>query len=287
MNAYFNELSAFPHVLSPIIETTMNGFLDTCCTLFKSNVKKIVCENGPGSILLSESLTMHDFCCRNMRDNRVRLLISNFKRPYLAVDSDEETQYIEKVFELNIIEPDGQQMTFTDPMGISSALLNGSLTVSFASSEFWKANKRLIIRVLKDGRSKEEYVFNVSEPTDLNDEIKDLIASKSERNWVATSIAPNDKTINLSSTHHGNNKLNKFAKERLRPLDYFIEVSTSLEFDSKSSHFVKAINPDTMQIDVVLFWNEPGYSMRIKTTARDEIELRQMAQDLESRFGGN
>lgn len=285
MHAYFNELSTVPHVPSIAVDRAMDGFIDTCCTLLKSGIRKIVCSDGPGSILISESATMHDYCVGNMRDNRVRLLISNFTKPYLVEDTTEETQFIEKNFIINIVDANGKEREIVNPMGISSAHLYGALVVSFASSEFWKNSKRLTLKVIEEHRSTDAHLFNISEPSDVNGSVKNLIASKSERNWVRSKTAPDRKVINLSSDHHGNDKLEVFAKRSLRPLDYFEEVSTSLAYDNRCDHFVKALDTDSMQIDVVLFWEEPGVSMRIKTTARNEMELRQQAQDLEARFG--
>lgn len=285
MYAYFNELSVYPHVPSAGVMGGLKGFADTCRVLRGYGVKKIACEGGPASIQLSESETIHSFCACNQRDLNAQLLLSVFTKPYLEEDSHQEEQFINFKYDVTIVDHIGKPKNISNPMGLAAAYLHGSFVVSFASTDFWKRMKDVPLKVNNGKTDAYKRVKNVAEPNDLDNALRDFIASKAERKWIRTSIRPDAKTISLSSDHHGNDKLRNFARQRLRCLDYFVEVSTSLEYAPRYDHFVKAIYTDTMQIDVVLFHEEKGYCMRIKTTAQNELQLRQMAQDLESRFG--
>lgn len=285
MFAFFNELSTFPHVASNAPLSAMDQFVDTCCALLEYGVKKIACEEGTASIMLSETETMHSYFLKNRRNVKIMLLMQSFSKPYIKDDSLEEEKFISSDYFVRIKDDRNLEHEIVNPMGIVSAHLYDSFSLSLASTEFWASSKILDLKIKKGSVNTTRKVRNVSDQADLNDSLRNLIAGKLDQGWPKTKIEPKNKTIDLSSDHHGNNKLYDFAKNSLRPLEYFIEVSTSLEYSPKCDHFVKAIYTDTMQIDVVLHKTEKGYGMRIKTTAENELQLRQIALDLEDRFG--
>ncbi len=285
MYAYFNELSAYPYVASDAVVAAIDGFADACRELREYGIKKIACEDGPGSVQLSETETLHSYCSANRRDIKVQLLLSIFTKPYLAEDSSEEERFVNHTYAVVIVNPNGEPETLSNPMGLASAHIYDSFVVSFGSTAFWKSTKSVSLTVNDGKRESARNIKNVSEANDLDDRLRNHIAEKVDRRWIKSSKRPDDKAINLSSDHHGNGKLKDFAKKSLRPLEYFEEVSTSLEYDPNCRHFVKTIHTASMQIDVVLYREDRGYSMRIKTTAKSDLELRQIACDLESRFG--
>ena len=105
------------------------------------------------------------------------------------------------------------------------------------------------------------------------------------RNFVDCGIKPDLKICNLSSDHHGNNILRDFARQSLFILPYISEVVTSIPYHPHVQSFVCGFQFEAKRLEVVLHWNEKGVGMVLQTTARTDLELRQIADELERKFG--
>lgn len=65
---------------------------------------------------------------------------------------------------------------------------------------------------------------------------------------------------------------------------YVEGVLTSLPFKPKSREYILKVSDDGM-VDIVLWWEDAGYSMRVKTTGRNAAETREIAKILKEKYG--
>lgn len=138
----------------------------------------------------------------------------------------------------------------------------------------------------KQKRKEDIRCFSFSNPEDYKSEhyIKWQVDTR-DRKFYNCGISPKQKRCNLSSDHHGNKELKEFAENSLFILPYITEVVTSITYSPHCKSFVKNLQFDAKRIEIVLTWTDKGYGMVVQTTARNDIELYQMADELEKKFG--
>lgn len=290
MEAYFNELSCYPlceskecarerayKFASLLSETNKRGFNVVRCH-----------DRGPEQILLCYNYSIVDFCHENIRGSKEILLLSMLHPPYFEPDSEEEKAYIENSFSVSVIN-DLKQEERKSVYGLSAAYLHNSIGQNLCSCDFWEQNKEYVIHSTNDaGKEKVYKVLSFSFPEDYEiSEYKQWQAKTQPCNFCDCGLNPTQKQCKLSSDHHGNNVLKKFAKESLFILPYIESVVTSLPYTPNSKTFVKKLHYDTYRIEIVLTWTKKGYGMLIQTTARNDVELIQIGNKLEERFGNN
>ena len=59
---------------------------------------------------------------------------------------------------------------------------------------------------------------------------------------------------------------------------------TSLQFKPHSREYILKIYDDGL-LDIVLWWEDAGYSMRVKTTGRNAAETKEIAKILREKYG--
>ena len=285
--AYFNELSCFPLAESDEeASQRINGLVNTIKTFKENGFNVVRCSEGDNcSIFIKESYSIADFCNKNPRGTKELLLLSMIRPPYFRKDSDEETQYIEHNYKINV--PDGNNLLEKDAYGLSAAYLHHSIAVNLCSCEFWNKTKRYELIEITGGKRKICHVLAFSNGNDFSsNEYFQWRVDNEPRRFLIRKGKPKDKKVcSLSSEHHGNNTLKDFAKNKLFLISYVDEVVTSINYSHASQkNFIKNIDSSTNMIDIVLVWENIKYGMRIKTTAQNEVELYQMADELEKKF---
>lgn len=291
---HFNELSSIPPCADEeTADRIALALAETLKAARKEGFRIIRCDDGHISgINLAEGYSLNDFCLKNLRGTPNMLIMSMFHPPYYEPDSEMEKRYIESVFSVEVpedIHPDRVMKA----IGLPAAAMHDSICVSLATHEFWETNKLLNVKEEKDGESLRSYkVYNFSKPTDFvkTDHYLRWCLDHRPANFLDCGIEPEKKTCSLSSDHHGNDELKRFAKDSLFILPYIVGVVTSISYSPQVNRFVKSIqynvNGDSpTRLEVVLHWTEQGYGMVVETTARDEFELHQIANELEKKFG--
>ncbi len=82
---------------------------------------------------------------------------------------------------------------------------------------------------------------------------------------------------------HGQCELKEHAK-LLNRNPYVEGAMTSFPFKPHSREYVLKVYDDGF-IDIVLCWEDAGYSMRVKTTGRNVAETKEIAKILREKFG--
>ena len=168
--------------------------------------------------------------------------------------------------------------------GLAAAALHSSFCLNLCSCDFWITNKTHFIFENNSNKTIPVYTFSLRDDFST-DEFMQWEVDTIPRNFHDCGIPAERKKCKLSSDHHGNDILEYFAKHSLFILPYISEVITSLPYSPYCKNFVKEICVETNRLKVVLHWTEDGYGLEIQTSARSELELRQMADELEKRFG--
>lgn len=284
MEAYFNELSCYP--LSTSVEKAKERaykFVSLLSATKESGFNIVRCpDKGIADILLCADYSIADLCNANIRGSKEQLLLSMLRPPYFEPDSSEEEEYIRGVFSIVVPNHNGEEEN-KDAYGLSAACLKKSIGQNFCSCEFWGEQKVYIVT----NNSKQHKVLSFSVPEDFKSaNYMQWRVDTQSRTFTNCGIHPENKICKLSSDHHGNRELKAFAKNSLFPLPYIKEVVTSIRYTPRSHTFVKNLQIEAYRIEVVLKWTEEGFGMVIQTTAQNELELRQMADELEKLFGG-
>ena len=291
MEAYLNELSYYPLALSKHDAKTRSYDLADLLKKAQEHQFNVVrChERGIADIQLCKDFTLADLCYENLRGTRETLLITMIRPPFFKENTKEEAEYVMNDFKINMpkdILPDGK-FGETDCCGLAAAFIYQSISINLKSHDFWHLNKTFrITRKEPFGKIRSCNVVSVSCPDDFEgDAYISWQVATMPRNFVDCGIPVSKKKCNLSSNHHGNDELREFARQSLFILPYITEVVTSLGYSPHRSTFVKGLQWAPKRIEVVLHWTENGYGMVLQTTARTDIELRQIADELEKKFG--
>jgi hypothetical protein len=288
MEAYFNELSCYPLCTSKenakeraykfaslLAATQENGFNIVRCP-----------DKGIADILLCKDYTVADLCNENIRGSKEILLLSMLRPPYFESDSEEEKAYIEGVFSIAVSNDDTIEKENKKAYGLSAACLKKSIGHNFCSCQFWEKEKEYIVIEDRENNKSTHKVLSFSVPEDFySTNYMQWQVETQPRNFSDCGIDPQKKSCSLSSDHHGNKELKAFAKDSLFPLPYIKEVVTSIGYTPHCKTFVKNLQVKTRRIEVVLKWTEKGFGLVVQTTAQNELELRQIADELEKRFG--
>lgn len=286
MEAYFNELSCEP--FSDTVEGALlkaGKFAELLAGAKNHNFDIVRChEHGISAIELTAEYTLADFVNANLRDTRALLILSMLHPPYFRESSDEESSFVEHDYLLEI--PDGNNLLRKSVYGMAAAYLNKSVALNLVSNDYWH-NQKVYELIERHGEKvKRCVVYAFSVPEDFDGEYYDSWQVENlRRDFPLCGIEPSDKVCNLSSDHHGNDLLEEFAKNRLFPLPYISKVVTSLRYNPNCRTFVSKLHFDTKRLEVVMHWTDRGYGMLLQTTARTNVELRQMALSLEELFG--
>ncbi|MBO4918320.1 MAG: hypothetical protein J5374_10630 [Bacteroidales bacterium] len=209
----------------------------------------------------------------------VQLVLSMATKPQVPEEDDDVVeQYLNTdtcvVKEEEIISADG----------FNAAFCMGTYCLGFASEPFWN-NPQVTITVICNGIEEEYCWYCVSSPLHYKD--SSFIEWRQQFLPVVltqTDISPFDKQVNLPS-HHGKNKLIEHAKHLLDS-PYVEGILTSLVFKRGANSYVMK-NSDFAHglIDIVLYWEEDGYSMRVKTTGKNTRETLLIADLLTKKYG--
>jgi hypothetical protein len=213
--------------------------------------------------------------------------MSHLCPPYFAPDSDQETLYVTSAYRA-VLDEDTLQYS-DNPYGLVSAYLNQSVAINFDANPHWHRGKWVQLSVTSpEGVVQQAQVLTLTHAAEFSAELfEQWQVDHTPRQYRTSQLLPQQKECRLSSDHHGNRELKQFAEQRLFPLPYIDGVVTSRSYQPHASSFVVEIFPQTMRLTVCLYWTTPGFCMLVQTTATNPVELRQMAADLNQKFGKN
>lgn len=280
----FNELSIHPLCST---EAEAGQRIKDFVSLLKearnhTNITKVRAFDDMSNIPLKDGMSMRDYCCNNSKTPQAQILFNMIIHPQVDMDDDLSLQkYIDTNTEIYLDE-DNKQLT----EGFNAAYCQNTFCVGFESNDVW-SNDFFNIIVSSNGKTKNIKWACISSLSFYNDEDRKSDFDK----WlqgirpitlVDSKYALAEKQINLRDDH-GKDVLTAHAK-RLCNHPNVDGILTSLSFNPHNKNYIANITNDGL-VDVVLYWEDKGYSMRIKTTGRNAAETKEIARLLKEKYG--
>ena len=281
--ACFNELSTQPLCASVLnAEQRVRDFLIMLKNARKhTRITKVRHAGDMTTIPLTQTLTLQDYLNTHTTDPTVRALLGIFIHPQVDTDDDISLQnYFDTETE---VDTGNNFMIPAD--GFNAAYCQNTFCVGFESCATWQ-NDFFNLVVTSNGK-KNNVIWGCISSTLLFSDVSRKSAFEKwmqERNvkLVESSLLPEQKPSNVEGDH-GQHLLKEHAK-MLNRHPYVEGALTSLPFKPHSNEYVFKIYDDGL-LDIVLWWEDEGYSMRIKTTGRNVAETKEIAKVLRERYG--
>lgn len=285
--ACFNELSMLPLCTSETsADQRVRNFLRMLREVRKhTHITKVRHEGDMTTIMLTDSLTLQDYLNAHTTDPAVRALLGIFTHPQIDMDDEISSQsYFDTA---TCVKTDADNFVPAD--GFNAAYCQNTFCVGFESCLIWQ-NDFFDLIVTSNEKSKNVNWVCISSPLTYSN--KEEYAHRKlafdewlqERNvkLVETKLLPEQKQKNVGGDH-GQHELKEHAKI-LNNNPYVEGALTSLPFHPKSRDYILSISDDGI-VDIVLWWEDAGYSMRVKTTGRNAAETREIARILKENYG--
>jgi hypothetical protein len=284
MDLMFNELSIWP--LANNRYSANERIL-----LFAKTVSK---ARGRGFKRIRTNLDFHDIALTNnysLRDwvfdsefykvNHTyrSFLLGMFIKPFIDEnDAEIEERYINEHYYFEDLSNDIKRC---DCLGLTSAYLYGTLSISFQSSNAWTKNNLEVV-IVSDDHTVFKNIKNVfSEICFNNSDIDDFIKQVGTIKLVETIKLPDEKKLHLFSDHHGHEKLKNHWK-RLKKCPYVIE-GRSTDFSRGSPQYIIKVEPEGLT-GVIILAPCPPYTLWVQSTGRNYQETKEISRILQREY---
>ena len=285
--ACFNELSMRPLCASEgEAEQRVLHFLLMLREVRKhTNITKVRHSGDMTTIRLTPSLTLQDYLNAHTTQPAVIALLGIFTHPQVDMDDDISLQsYFDTEAEVII----GDDVV-APADGFNAAYCQNTFCVGFESCSTWQ-NDFFNLAVTSNGKKNNVNWVCISSPLAFSSEKEYEHRKPAVDQWlqernvelVESAMSPEQKPANVEGDH-GQRELRDHAK-LLNRHPYVEGVLTSLQFRRHSRDYIFKIYDDGL-LDIVLWWEDAGYSMRVKTTGRNVAETREIAKILRDKFG--
>ena len=232
------------------------------------------------SIKLSEDTNLMEFCKKYKREAGMIAILSSHVRPMIDSDDEEKTDsYIESSVSLSC------DTGHKEVEGLTVAYVYNVPTIGMVSLDFWSEVMH-DVKVVSRGKELKVLWPCLTAPEHLqSDQFKAWVQEHSEIELIATDLTYEEKVADIEANlrdDHGKDVLIEHAM-RLLHSEYVVGVLCSRPFAPNHRTYVKTILPDGL-IDIVLFWDDRGLSMRVKTTGRNVQETAAVAALLQEKY---
>lgn len=272
---YFNELSVQPVTEPENLSKMVETYAETIKAAISQGFKKVRYEKGICEIMLSDDYSLYQYVSENTHQQAVKVLLATQARPYIPIgDTEAEKAYIHNEYRVSL---NGEELSSE---GFTSAAIYESMAIGFPNSRW------------------ENRIYNISRYYELGGIIKlqvpyshnsDFTGMEYFQKWSEfhlppviqkSMLMPGNKDIHLSK-HHGYDTLMSFAK-RICNEDYIEEVINSIDRNSFAKQFVKCIE-GTNILEITLL-NKDYYGIAVRTTARNDRELKYIARLIQEKY---
>lgn len=285
--ACFNELSMQPLCASETsAEQRVRNFLVMLSEVRKhTHITKVRHAGDMTTIQLTQTVTLQDYLNTHTTQPAVRALLGIFVQPQVDMDDDISLQsYFDTTTEVKLGNDDVAAVD-----GFNAAYCQNTFCVGFESCATWQ-NDFFDLSVTSNGKRKEVSWACISSPLVYSTEKEHAHRKPAFDSWlqernvklVESTLRPEQKPSEVEGDH-GQRELKDHAK-MLNRHPYVEGAVTSLSFKPYSREYILKVYDDGF-IDIVLCWEDAGYSMRVKTTGRNLAETRAIANILREKYG--
>lgn len=281
MEMIFNELSIEPNSADKYsANDRMKIFAEAVGEARQKGFNIIRANNSTNQIQLTQDYTLYDWLNNNQVSEVQRSFLYGMITPPFINDDDDEIvdQFLGSSY---YFEDSGNNIAKTDCLGLTSAFLYETLSISFDSLPVWRQTQLQI--TIENGQSRSTAnVFNVYSKSSFNEQdIIDFVESISEIELQETDLNPAKKNIHLAD-HHGKAELQLLC-DRLKNNPYVIEMR-SMEFcHGRCNNFINKCYRDG-GIEIVLCKKDSKYRLQVQTTGRNLRETEEIAEILKDRY---
>lgn len=284
----FNELSIQPLCQTEAeVEQRIGDFVSLLKEVRNhTGVTKVRHADYMTSIPLTEDITMQDYCNAHTKSPQAIILMNTFIHPQVDMDDDVTLQsYLDTVTEVVV---DENQTQWAD--GFNAAYCQNTFCIGFDSEDVWH-NDFFDLKITSNGRTKEVKWACISSLLFYSAEAQHVSRKQVFDRWLQSvqpvSLLASDKDVSQKGIalrdDHGKDKLEAHA--RLLCNHPNVEgILTSLPFKPHARSYIVNVTDDGL-VDVVLWWEDQGFSMRVKTTGRNAAETREIANLLKEKYG--
>lgn len=285
--ACFNELSIQPLCASEFdADFRVREFL----TMFKevrkhTSITRVRHAGDMTTIPLTSTQTLQDYLNKHTNNPAVIALLGIFTHPQVDMDDFISLQnYYDTVTEVQL-----EDNSLARADGFNAAYCQNTFCVGFESCSMWQ-NDFFDLTVSSNGKKKNARWMCISSSRVFGHEEDNAQHKSSIDEWlqernvelIQSNYLPEKKPIHIEGDH-GQQELKEHAT-MLNRFPYVDGVLTSLPYKPNSRDYVLKIYDDGL-VDIVLWWEDAGYSMRVKTTGRNVAETREIAILLREKFG--
>lgn len=233
-------------------------------------------ETDLAHVMLPETVSLLEFCSGHKREAGVIAILSTHTMPQVNPAEKFVYDYKSTIVSVDI----NGELCYSE--GLAAAYIYNVPSVGFASEEYWDEVMHKIC-VESDGAETDDTDWPCLTALEhlTKDDFNQWVQEHSELELIETTLAPGQKSIHLEK-HHGYDVLLEHAKALCRN-EYVEGVLTSLQWRGGFRDYIFDIRADGC-IDIVLFWEEEGFSMRVKTTGRNIQETKAIATILKDKY---
>lgn len=282
MDLAYNELSSFPLSINKYLANEkMARFIDTYVKARSRGFRRIRFSSQLHEIDLAGDYTIQQWLSETTHRNLKDLLLGAFTYPF--IDDNDEQEAVEYISHHYYFEDPINGITRTECLGLATAYIYETLSISLSGSTVWENNLIIIAKVNDETQANEVVkVANVfSQKCFDRQQIQDYIENLGEVELVETDLSPREKDIHLRNDH-GIDVLRPFAN-RLANSRHVLAVINSLPFNPQATQFIRRVYADG-KIELVLRWDDRGLGMVIQTTGRNMRETNHIAELLEENY---
>ena len=285
--ACFNELSIYPLCDSDVaVEQRVRKFLQVLQDARSlAGANKVRHDGDMTTIPLTQSITLMDYFNNHTKEPAVIALLGIFIHP--QVDMEDEVSFQRYIDASVTVQTNNGESLSAD--GFLAAYCQGTFCVGFESDICWKEDF-IELNISSNGKDTQIRWACLSTPFIGNHEDEIFQRKNDFSEWLrginpillSSTKEPHEKEVCLRPDH-GKKELKEHAKLLLQH-EYVEGILSSLPFKPKFRNYISNITDDGL-VDIVLWWEDAGYSMRVKTTGRNVAETREIAKKLKERFG--
>lgn len=275
----FNELSIQPLCLNETeAYRRVSLFARALQAAQKSFGTKVVrYETDLSSIYLMEDVNLRDFCSKHRHDAPLIAILSSHTMPQVDPENEEITVTFEETSAS--IEKDNQIL---ESKGLAGAYINNTPAIGFNSETFWDNPIHKILINSRDLESAIDWPCISTPEHVVCEQIQQWIREHGELQLCESTLTFEKKKVSLRDDH-GKDILEEHSTV-LCNNKYVEGVLCSLPFKPKHRSYIYKIYDDGT-IDIVLYWDDRGLSMRVKTTGRNIQETTAIASILQEEYG--
>lgn len=276
-DVFFNELSVYPFGDSRETQRRVLLYSDVLKKCGNLGHTKVRYEYELSALMIAENKSLSDFCYENYRkpelNTAINLILTTQRKPYIDDDSNQEKQFVEHDFQLEV---DGSKCF---GYGFVAAYLSNTFVIGFSSKDTWIQHCFNLIIVDK-GNNTPRPVFCISRTEHFEE--SDFVDWYVSVFNVSYSKRVGEGCIHLRDDH-GKDILFDFACKIIKE-DFIVEVVNSLPFAPKAKHFIEEIHNDGT-ILIRLTNTDRGLGLSVRTVGKNKIQTAFFAKLLRERYG--